>query len=54
MMRFGGGYPARILTAALFFATCVGAADPWLTPCDGPTRTDVDATTLDGKVLCGY
>jgi hypothetical protein len=27
---------------------------PWLSPYTGPTRTDVDATTLDGKVLCGY
>jgi hypothetical protein len=26
----------------------------WLKPYDGPTRTDIDATTLDGKVLCGY
>ncbi len=33
-----------------------GAADdePWLHPYDGPSRSDVDATTLDGKVLCGY
>ena len=30
------------------------AEQPWLKPYDGPTRTDVDATTLDGKVLCGY
>ena len=29
-------------------------ADPWLHPYAGPTRTDIDATTLDGKVLCGY
>src|SRR5205807_1471077 len=36
-------------------ATPGGEADePWLRPCTGPTRTDVDATTLDGKVLCGY
>jgi hypothetical protein len=27
---------------------------PWLQPYSGPTRSDVDATTLDGKVLCGY
>lgn len=38
---------------------CVSAAGgkvdaPWLSPYVGPTRTDVDATTLDGKVLCGY
>lgn len=33
-----------------------GAApdEPWLGPYTGPTRTDVDATTLNGKVLCGY
>src|SRR6266446_2006405 len=30
------------------------ANDPWLQPYSGPTRTDVDRTTLDGKVLCGY
>ncbi|MDG3007297.1 glycoside hydrolase family 71/99-like protein [Paludisphaera mucosa] len=40
-------------------ATAVPAAEPpndepWLKPYEGPTRTDVDATTLDGKVLCGY
>lgn len=29
-------------------------SDPWLVPYTGPTRSDVDATTLDGKVLCGY
>jgi hypothetical protein len=28
--------------------------EPWLRPYAGPTRSDVDATTLDGKVLCGY
>ncbi len=28
--------------------------EPWLGPYQGPSRTDVDATTLDGKVLCGY
>ena len=27
---------------------------PWLHPYTGPTRADIDATTLDGKVLCGY
>ena len=31
-----------------------GADEPWLGPYTGPTRADVDATTLDGKVLCGY
>ena len=28
--------------------------EPWLRPYTGPTRSDIDATTLDGKVLCGY
>src|SRR5260370_40517121 len=28
--------------------------EPWLHPYSGPSRSDVDATTLDGKVLCGY
>ncbi len=28
--------------------------EPWLRPYAGPTRADIDATTLDGKVLCGY
>jgi hypothetical protein len=27
---------------------------PWLKPYEGPTRDDVDATTILGKVLCGY
>jgi hypothetical protein len=30
------------------------ADEPWLRPYSGPTRSDIDATTLDGKVLCGY
>lgn len=29
-------------------------AESWLGPYTGPTRNDIDATTLDGKVLCGY
>lgn len=28
--------------------------EPWLTPYTGPSRSDIDASTLDGKVLCGY
>jgi hypothetical protein len=28
--------------------------EPWLRPYTGPSRSDVDATTVDGKVLCGY
>src|SRR3954454_11787537 len=37
-------------------APAAGAPDdePWLHPYTGPSRSDVDATTLDGKVLCGY
>src|SRR5271169_2653201 len=31
-----------------------GGDEPWLVPYSGPTRSDVDASTLDGKVLCGY
>src|SRR6185295_15208549 len=30
------------------------ATQPWLRPYTGPTRADIDATTLEGKVLCGY
>jgi hypothetical protein len=28
--------------------------EPWLQPYSGPSRSDIDATTIDGKVLCGY
>src|SRR5205823_2909481 len=35
-------------------ATNQNDLSPWLSPYNGPTRTDVDATTVDGKVLCGY
>ncbi|HEY2588912.1 MAG TPA: glycoside hydrolase family 71/99-like protein [Tepidisphaeraceae bacterium] len=45
------------LASALCAAADVPPAagdDPWLRPYSGPTRSDVDATTLDGKVLCGY
>jgi hypothetical protein len=31
-----------------------GIDQPWLTPYEGPTRSDVDASTIEGKVLCGY
>ncbi len=34
--------------------TTTTRTDPWLQPYTGPTRNDIDATTLDGKVLCGY
>lgn len=35
-------------------ATAPPADEPWLEPYHGPSRSDIDATTLDGKVLCGY
>lgn len=54
----------KLKTLLPFFAILLGllpstfAADdesePWLRPYTGPTRADIDATTLDGKVLCGY
>ncbi len=45
-----------LLTAGALAADVPGpeANDPWLHPYTGPSRKDVDATTLDGKVLCGY
>ena len=62
MTRFRGGFLTALLAFGLLLAPAVYAADspggdasePWLRPYTGPTRTDVDATTLDGKVLCGY
>jgi hypothetical protein len=61
MTRFGGDSLAGVLAAVLLLTTGVLAADPpsnttepRLRPYDGPTRSDIDATTLDGKVLCGY
>ena len=58
----GRGAAALFLALLMPFAGGVrgaetggGSADePWLRPYAGPTRTDIDATTLDGKVLCGY
>src|SRR5512143_1577864 len=45
-----------LLTGGVHAAeTAGGESDkPWLRPYSGPTRTNIDATTLDGKVLCGY
>jgi hypothetical protein len=46
--------------ALLWLLGCSGevragdVGEPWLRPYSGPSRNDVDATTLDGKVLCGY
>lgn len=56
--RIAGNCPFSLLllfAGRLHAAETGGASDePWLRPYDGPTRTDIDATTLDGKVLCGY
>src|SRR3954447_11739040 len=61
MTRSRRGLPAALLAFALLTAGGCAAAspgggggEPWLRPYDGPTRTDIDARTLDGKVLCGY
>ncbi len=59
-MRIGLGsiapLPAflMLLAGGVLAAGTPGANDPWLRPYTGPTRADVDATTLDSKVLCGY
>lgn len=45
------------LAAGQLNAADNGAGDndaPWLGPYHGPSQDTVDATTLDGKVLCGY
>lgn len=45
-----------VITLCCLSASRAGADanEPWLQPYAGSTRTDIDATTLDGKVLCGY
>lgn len=43
-----------ILSVSLAVGASAADEEPWLGPYDGPTRSDVDAATLDGKVLCGY
>ena len=58
----GGGTAVVLAISALGFVAASLAAQipgpesdqPWLRPYTGPTRADIDATTLDGKVLCGY
>jgi hypothetical protein len=62
MTRFWGGIPAILLTCGAFLASGQNQtvppgeepSEPWLRPYTGPSRAGVDATTLDGKVLCGY
>src|SRR5215831_4005343 len=53
-------FVVTVLLSCILLA-CTGAAsesqtqtEPWLRPYSGPSRNDIDATTLDGKVLCGY
>jgi hypothetical protein len=43
-----------LLAGAARAAETPAGEEPWLGPYQGPERSDVDATTLDGKVLCGY
>ena len=60
-VRFQSAFRVNVMIGVCLLATArpsVGLAaddpEPWLRPYAGPTRTDIDATTLDGKVLCGY
>jgi hypothetical protein len=55
--RIAAGLAAALfsLTLGLHAAELGGSSDePWLQPYAGPERTDIDPTTLEGKVLCGY
>jgi hypothetical protein len=58
MLRTSLRLIAILLTLKMLQTAGAGAAEvadePWLGPYTGPTRSDVDASTLDGKVLCGY
>jgi hypothetical protein len=55
-----GGWLVLVLAMLLSGRKCVAQPartdgdEPWLQAYSGPTRNDIDATTLDGKVLCGY
>ncbi|MDR3617969.1 MAG: glycoside hydrolase family 71/99-like protein [Paludisphaera borealis] len=50
-----GSWAATPIVLAILTAGAFAAEDePWLGPYNGPSRADVDASTLDGKVLCGY
>ncbi|HEX8199363.1 MAG TPA: hypothetical protein VF590_02670 [Isosphaeraceae bacterium] len=42
------------LLAGGILAAAAPDDEPWLHPDTGPSRADVDATTLDGKALGGY
>ena len=46
--------PATLAPATLAPAIPQLDEQPWLRPYTGVSRSDIDATTLDGKVLCGY
>nr|CAA9243909.1 GH99 [uncultured Armatimonadetes bacterium] len=54
----GGKTPLHIVSARLYARPTplfrARSARPWLLPYAGPRRNDVDASTLKGKVLCGY
>src|SRR5580658_9776597 len=66
--RKSKGHPCLLAQAMLRFALIIEfvlvsylarasdtlSKEVTLGPYTGPTRSDIDATTLDGKVLCGY
>lgn len=43
-----------VTSAQSGFTTATEPDERWLQSYTGPTRADIDASTLDGKVLCGY
>src|SRR5438093_7355788 len=53
-----GGAQLHVFAATLFLEPTElfkkSKARPWLDPYQGPTRNDIDASTLNKKVLCGY
>jgi hypothetical protein len=54
MTRSGRSFGPLAVLLAVAVGEAPAADEPWLRTYGGPTRADVDATTLDGKVLCGY
>ena len=58
VMSTGKTTPLHIISASLFTKPppvyIASTARPWLEPYKGPSRNDVDASSLQGKVLCGY